>query len=176
MRYLTGLCLVILLFGTTGLVFAQDLGNQRAAKSDLHVLSNPARDDRDGGETIADAVLFTDLPFNDVGATCDNIDDYDETCPYTGSTSPDVVYSYTHYYDDNLTVDLCGSLYDTKTYVYDSSLNLVACNDDFYFDSICGVYVSYIELLEVTGGETYYFVVDGYGGNVGSFDINVNCP
>ena len=50
---------------------------------------------RQGGETVADAVVIAALPYNDSGTTAGYVDDYDEVCPYTGSTSPDVVYSYT---------------------------------------------------------------------------------
>lgn len=133
----------------------------------------PPENPKQGGDTVLDATVITSLPFNDTGSTFGYIDDYDEVCPYSGSTSPDVVYSYTPEFSVSLIVDLCGSSYDTKTYVYDSDLNLVACNDDYYFDSPCGIYVSYIEYADVIGGETYYIVVDGYGGDSGDYVINV---
>ena len=44
-------------------------------------------------------------------------------------------------------IDLLGSTYDTKVYVYDEDLALVACNDDFYPD-----YVSKIENVALMGG------------------------
>ena len=40
--------------------------------------------------TVIDA-----LPYVMMGTTVGYTDDYDEECPYTGSTSPDVVYSFT---------------------------------------------------------------------------------
>ena len=90
-----------------------------------------------GIEAAADAIVV-ELPFFDTGATCDNVDDYDEVCPYTGSTSPDVVYLYVNPDQFELCahadIDLFGSSYDTKVYVYDGSLNVLACNDDYYFD------------------------------------------
>jgi hypothetical protein len=51
-----------------------------------------AVDGREGGENLDSAVPEPGLPFTDTGATCDNFNDYDEVCPFTGSTSPDVVY------------------------------------------------------------------------------------
>ena len=143
------------------------------AKGTDHVGERPAIDGRQGGETIDDAVLIPDLPFSDSGATCDNIDDYDEICPYSGSTSPDVVYRYVPLSDDALTIDLCGSTYDTKLYVYDENLELVACNDDYYFDDFCGIYVSYLENVQIFAGMTYYIVIDGYGGDCGVYELNV---
>jgi hypothetical protein len=134
-----------------------------------------AVDGREGGETTATAVVIPGLPYNDTGATCDNIDDYDETCPYSGSLSPDVVYSYYATADATLDIDLCGSAYDTKLYVYENSAgNLVGCNDDFWFDEICGTYVSRLDLQGVSAGNTYYIVVDGYGSACGSYIINVD--
>ena len=91
MRHLPSLVLV--LSSIAGGAGAADLGATPAPKSDAHVLAHPASD-RSGGETIADAVPIGSLPFSDTGATCDNVDDYDEACPY-GSTSPDVVYAFT---------------------------------------------------------------------------------
>ena len=125
----------------------------------------------EGGETCALAVAISGLPYNVTGYTCDNVHDYDEVCPYSGSTSPDVVYSYTPGSNEVINIDLYGSSYDTKVYVYQgtcSSGNLVACNDDYYPD-----YTSAIFGLSITGGQTYYIVVDGYGGSCGNYLILV---
>jgi hypothetical protein len=124
-----------------------------------------------GGDTIGDAVLIMGLPFYDTGNTCDFADDYDVACPYTGSTSPDVVYMYVPPDDIIVTISLCDSEYDTKVYVFDSSLVVVACNDD----AGCGItgFQSRIDAVALTGGETYYIVVDGYGGDCGDYVIDV---
>lgn len=87
-------------------------------------------------------------------------------CPYSGSTSPDVVYTIVSPYSLPISIDLFGSTYDTKVYVYDADLNLVACNDDYYPD-----YVSRIEMLDVQGGARYYVVIDGYGGDCGEYVV-----
>jgi len=134
----------------------------------------PAYDGREGGETIDDAFVITAFPFHDTGATCDNVNDYDEVCPYSGSTSPDVVYVYTALMNETLAIDLCASMYDTKVYVYDFDAgygygNPSACNDD----AGCGYsgYQSLIENFVFDAGHTYYIVVDGYGGNCGQYDL-----
>lgn len=141
-----------------------------AQKPADHVLRNPAGDSREGGETIADA-LEVPFPFSDTGATCDNIDDYDEQCPYSGSTSPDVVYTFVPPYSCSVDIDLAGSTYDTKAYVYDADLNVVACNDDYYPD-----YVSLLQAVPFDGGQRYYLVIDGYGGDCGEYVVSVCDP
>jgi len=132
-----------------------------------HHLPPPVAQKLEGGETCASATSISSLPFTDVGYTCDNVHDYDEVCPYSGSTSPDVVYSYTPGSNVTVNIDLYGSYYDTKVYVYQgtcSNAYLVACNDDYYPD-----YTSAIMNLPLTGGSTYYIVVDGYGGSCGDY-------
>lgn len=129
--------------------------------------------DRLGGDTIADAVPIPSLPFTDSGTTCGAANDYDVVCPYEGSVAPDVVYSFTPALSGAISVDLCGSSYDTKVYVYDESLDLVACNDDYYGGAPCGAYVSYIIYAEVVARLTYYIVVDGYGEDCGDYVLTV---
>jgi hypothetical protein len=137
-------------------------------------LSGHPRPDRDGGEDIPQAVVIPGLPITESGNTCDNLDDYDEICYYAGSTSPDVVYSYTPPGDEVVAMDLCHAQYDTKIYVYDEGLDLVGCNDDYYFSDTpgCFTYASYMRLL-LEGGTTYYIVVDGYGGDCGDYVLEV---
>ncbi|MFH1502614.1 MAG: hypothetical protein ABIG03_06175 [Candidatus Eisenbacteria bacterium] len=132
-------------------------------------------DGREGGETIGTAWVIPSLPYDDTGDTSDNIDDYDEVCPYTGSTSPDVVYVFTAPY--NMTVDIltCNSLYDTKLYVYENMYTpgaFYACNDD---NAACDglSYRSWIEGLYLAAGNNYYIVVDGYGGDGGPYEFHM---
>jgi len=141
-------------------------------KDNSHILQNQSWD-REGGEDIYTATVINSIPFEDYGSTCDNLDDYDAACPFSGSTSPDVVYSYTAPMQLVLSVDLCFSSYDTKVYIMDSDLNVLACNDDYYTGPPCGHYVSNIPLFPVESGITYYFVVDGYGGDCGNFELEV---
>lgn len=129
---------------------------------------------RQGGEDIANAVPISQIPYSDAGNTCSYIDDYDEACPFYNSISPDVVYSYTPTYDIYVGIDLCGSTYDTKVFVYeDGASNLIDCNDDFYYDLPCGVFVSKIVNLLLTAGHTYFIIIDGYDGDCGNYTLNI---
>lgn len=131
--------------------------------------------DRVGGEDIADAVFIPGIPYMDTGNTCAFVHDYDEICPYTNSTAPDVVYAYIPPSDDVVDIDLCGSDYDTKVYVYENvEGNLYACNDDFYYDYICGYYVSKIERVTLAAGNTYYIVIDGSGTDCGDYVLEIS--
>jgi hypothetical protein len=132
-----------------------------------------------GGDNIGTAVAIGGLPYSDGGNTCSYADDYDEICPFSGSTSGDVVYSYTPGAAEQISIDLCTSLYDTKVYVYENAAgNLVACNDD----AGCGStgFMSRLDCVAVTPGNTYYIVVDGYFGDCGDYTMDVflssGCP
>ncbi len=129
-----------------------------------------------GGDDIASATIIGGLPYTDTGNTGLFLDDYDEVCPYSGSTSPDVVYSFTPTSDVNVDISLCseGNQYDTKLYVYANAAgNLVACNDDFCANSWTA-YASFLECVPLTADNTYYIVVDGYGGGSGAYELVVS--
>ncbi len=165
--------LMIIFAGSTSAV---DLGAvKKDFKTNSHVGGNPGvPDGRDGGEDMASAVIIGSLPFSDTGNTSDNSNDYDGECPYGYSTSPDVVYSYTPTADILINVDLCGSGYDTKTYIMTADLSLIACNDDFYNDDVCGTYVSLIEGAPLLAGTEYFIIIDGYGGDAGDYILEVS--
>jgi hypothetical protein len=156
-----------LLLVTAAHADAPGLGRKPVAKAGTHLLVRPAGD-RQGGETIVDATLIPSLPYTDSGATCDNVDDYDEACPFTGSVAPDVVYRFEPAHDVAVVIDLIGSIYDTKVYVYDEDLNLIACNDDYYAD-----YVSRLENVPLVGRFAYFVVVDGYGNDCGEYELTI---
>ena len=165
MRQLLTLTLILLLAGSAPAI---DLGNQRPDKPTVTYPQSLPNPDRQGGDTIADAVELDLLVIDETGTTVGYTDDYDEVCPYDGSTSPDVVYTFTPMADIAVDIDMLGSTYDTKIYVYDESLTLVACNDDFYPD-----YVSKLENVLLVGGTRYYLVIDGYGGDAGDYVLNI---
>ena len=149
---------------------AHDLGHRAPAKP-AGVHQPPPVDPgvlRQGGDTIADAVPIA-IPYDGAGTTVGYTHDYEETCPYVDSPSPDVVYTTTPAADMLVDIDLLGSSYDTKVYVYDEALNLVACNDDFYPD-----FTSKLERVALQGGAPYYVVVDGFGGDAGAYAIAVD--
>jgi len=157
-------------------VAAVDPGNRAPAKSASNVSPSPPDPEvlRQGGDTFAEAVSLS-LPAVDVaGTTVGYTDDYEVNCPYGYSPSPDVVYSFRPEVDMVVDVDLCGSSYDTALEVFDEDLNRHACNDDFYGnDHPCGAYVSKIENMPIAAGALYYVLVDGYGGDLGDYVLNI---
>ena len=165
-----------LLLPSVGLAADGDLGNAldltaTSALKDALVAGAPSAGPRVGGDDIATATPILSIPFLEAGNTCAFTDDYDESCPYSGSDSPDVVYRYTPEYDESLDILLCQSGYDTKVYVYEAAAgNLVACNDD-----ACGstTYQSELMYVPLYGGVDYYLVVDGYGGDCGDYLLDV---
>jgi hypothetical protein len=152
---------------------AYDLGNQAPVKPIATSPENVPNPERQGGDTIEDATVIPSIPYSNSGTTAGYSNDYDEVCPYPGSTAPDVVYAYSPTITEAVTIDLCSSNYDTKLYVYDGDMNLFACNDDAYFGDPCGVYVSALENLTLEGGTTYYIVIDGYGAAYGPYVIDI---
>lgn len=124
-----------------------------------------------GGETCANATPIS-VPGSSSGNTCDNLDNYDEACPYTGSTSGDEVYVISGF-SGQVGVDLCNSSYDTKLYVYEGGCpgTLVACNDDACNDPSGNPFRS-IDCFIANASSTYYVVVDGYFGDCGIYNIS----
>ncbi|MEZ4389015.1 MAG: hypothetical protein R3D98_15825 [Candidatus Krumholzibacteriia bacterium] len=161
--------LLILLMAASALAY--DLGNTAPPKASSHHTAPPPDPEviRQGGDTILDAVLLTWPVVGVTGTTVGYTNDYDEACPYTTSTAPDVVYKFTPERDIVVDIDMLGSAYDTKIYVYDSGFQLIACNDDFYPD-----YVSKIEQLPLSGAAKYYLVIDGYGEEAGDFVLTIS--
>jgi hypothetical protein len=165
---------ITLTLGVVGVAAAYDLGNQAPVKPVVTYPENIPNPERQGGDTIETASLIPSIPFHDSGTTLGYTDDYDEVCPYSGSTSPDVVYEYDATTTAAVDIDLCGSTYDTKLYVYDQNLNLVACNDDFHVGPPCFVYSSKLENVTFAGDQTYYIVVDGYDNASGTYVVDVS--
>ena len=128
--------------------------------------------DRQGGDSWDVATVILSLPHSSTGTTVGYTDDYDEICPYSGSTSPDVVYSYTPIVDILVDITLCnGSDYDTKLYIYENAVTPgtpFACNDD-----TCPGYVSELTDLQLYSGNTYYIVIDGYSGASGNYVLDM---
>ena len=132
-----------------------------------------------GGDTCATATVITSLPYSDTGDTSAYNDDYYETCDYTASGAPDVVYSYTPASDMVIDIDLCDSAYDTRLFVFEDTCSAPgsgvrhACNDD---TPGCGDdgFRSRLEEVPLTAGHTYYIVVDGYSSyDFGNYELNI---
>ncbi len=127
-----------------------------------------------GGADPASAVAISALPFADTGDTTGGSDDWDAACPYDGSTSPDHWYTYTPAGEETVDIALCESAYDTKLYILDSGFVQVACVDDSCSSSGGGGFRSSIENADLTSGELYYIVIDGYLGSSGVYDVTMN--
>ena len=129
---------------------------------------------RQGGDTIADATVIASLPFADNGTTVGYNDDYDALCPTEGQLAPDVVYSFTPEQVRLVVIDLCGSAYNTRVWVFDPDLEIIACNDDYYADGDpCGPFVSRLDALTLDVGRTYYIVIDGFDGAEGEYTLEI---
>jgi len=164
--------IIVMVLCFVGVAAGSELGNRAPEKNDSHVNPREGSNPRQGGDTVFDATPIAELPYNEIGTTAGYNHDYEVMCPY-GSNSPDVVYSFAPAGDIAIDVDLCGSSYDTKVFMYNSAMTPIACNDDFYFDDVCGMYVSKLVDVELMGGETYYIVVDGYAGYFGDYILEV---
>jgi hypothetical protein len=160
-----------LLLGMCNGAVALDLGNQATVKAPPNAAPIVPPAERQGGDTILTAFTIPSLPFTETGTTIGYNDDYDAACPYDNG-GPDVVYRFESTMPQSIDVDLCGSDYDTKVYIYDAALHLIACNDDFYSGDPCGIYVSKIEDAPLGVG-AYDIVVDCYGSVAGNYVIAV---
>ncbi|MCZ6654944.1 MAG: hypothetical protein O7D91_18195 [Planctomycetota bacterium] len=136
-----------------------------------------------GGEDCDSATVIPELPcLGATGNTCDAADDYNEICPFGSLGGRDVVYQYTPTQDQECyDFSLCNSDYDTKLYIYENECgaNPIACDDD---TAGCGIFASELLSVPLTGGNTYYIVVDGFNalpGSCGDYQLDITpatCP
>lgn len=150
------------------------IGNRWDGQKDWTPTNHPVEGPGVGGDDTGSATVVDGLPYVDTGNTCAAADDYDEPCPWGGS-APDVVYAFTPAVDMFITIDLCESSYDTKVFVYENTAgNLVACNDDGCDGpNYPNPWLSYLECVPLSAGETYYIVVDGYSQDCGDYVLRV---
>ena len=150
-----------------------------AAMPEKHseITGEPSYEGRIEGDTIEECWTIPSLPFFGTGNTCAYANDYDEGCPYFGSTSPEVVYCYSPPHDMCVSISLCDSYYDTKVYVYEDEWtpgDYYACNDDnFHCVDPPVDYTSWLEEVIMLAGHTYYIVVDGYNGDCGDYVLAI---
>ncbi len=132
-----------------------------------------------GGENCGSATVIPGLPFTGIGSTLGAIDEYDEICPFNAAGSADHVYSFTPAANVSVSINMCGSGYDTKVYIYDNvcgayqSGTFVACNDDGCPGVPPGAYRSQLDCVSLLAGHTYFIVVDGYFGESGDYIIDI---
>jgi hypothetical protein len=90
----------------------------------------------------------------------------------TAQSSPDVWYVYTPSETGRITLDTCGSAYDTVLGLYTgtcASLTQVGCNDDGPTGHCASNrFASYLE-ANVTAGTPYYIRVTGFNGASGTY-------
>ncbi len=121
---------------------------------------------------IASAIAVgnvTNLPFSTCGATTDG----PGPCPDLS----DIWYTYTPTCQGTVSVDLCGSSYDTYLAVYTGipgNLTLVpgTCNDDN--GPLCAGLQSSVR-FPANPCTTYYIRVGGYAGQTGCGDMTISC-
>jgi hypothetical protein len=105
------------------------------------------------------------------------------TCA-SSAASPERVYQWTPMTSGNATIQTCSGAdtsYDTVVYVRRASCASgveVACNDDAAgcFTSEPNDHHASRLTAAVTAGQTYFIVVDGYGGGAGTFTLSVSDP
>lgn len=160
---------------TSGVTYYVRVSGYNGATGDFDLTlscsgSNPCPND-----TIASPTVIASLPYSGTGSTADCNDNYNEICPFTLTGAPDVVYAYTPPGDQTIDINMCASNYDTKVYIYAGSVtpgSPVACNDDGCPGTGAPSYRSTLIGVALTGGVTYYIIVDGYSDvDSGVFDL-----
>ena len=116
------------------------------------------------------------------GSTNDGSSSLSGTCG-SSNTSPEKVFAWTPSRSGTATIQTCGASgtsFDTVLYMRSGTCQTGsqnACNDD---TSGCATGGSNSEgsriTPSVTAGQTYYIVVDGYGGASGNFTLSVAPP
>src|SRR6266446_4407472 len=101
------------------------------------------------------------------------------SCGSSG-TSPEVVFQWTPAVSGTATIQTCGAgtTFDSVLYMRSglcASGAEVACNDDACTNST-GLFRASRLTPTVTAGQTYFVVVDGYGGAQGTFSLTVTPP
>lgn len=125
-----------------------------------------------GGETCAQAVAITTIPYCDFGSTAGRVNDYPVPCN-TGSAAPDVVYTMTPPVTAVLSFSLCGSGYNSALTIWRGCPSqggvIICCSDNVCGDDACCTNVTLLPNVQ------YFIVVDGGAGGVtsGNYTLNV---
>lgn len=117
------------------------------------------------GDEITDPIVVSSLPFTGTG---DNSYCYsNQNLVYN---SPDIYYQITPSPTmESITVSLCGSGFDTFLSVIDPAGNVLAFNDDA---PGCGTQSALT--FDPQGLGLLYVIVEGWGSNMGEYDISIN--
>jgi hypothetical protein len=87
-----------------------------------------------------------------------------------GNSAGDSLYSFSLDAPSVVTLDSCGSTFDTYLRVYDNTLSTQVCGCDD-----CGACGLQTVLVCELGAGDYVIVVDGYSNREGDFDVSVTC-
>jgi hypothetical protein len=114
------------------------------------------------GESCASALSIGALPFEYTEVTCDRLDDHDAVClQETEQGGRDLVFRYSPQSDELVTFSLCGTLYQTKLYVFADSCQgePLACS---VAAEVCGEawFNSYLTCVPLLLGHDYFVVAD----------------
>lgn len=145
-------------------------GRAGAASVSITVTLPPPTNDNCGGAfALAAGVQVsgsTQWATNDGSANCGS-----------SATSPDVWFTYTTAGSGTVTIDTCGSSFDTVVSVYTGScgaLTQIACNDDNASAGPCpGGTTSYLTFTS-TAGTTYRVRVAGYASAIGNYTVRAS--
>jgi hypothetical protein len=135
---------------------------------------------RTGGDNIANAIPISSLPFSVTGNTCGFANDYFQNCDWAVNYdfAPDMVFKYKPHFNMNISVSCCGTIalpygFDTYLYIFENDENtLIACKDDAFLPE-CHPWDSQLDNVHLTGGNTYYIVLDGYNTACGDFQMEI---
>jgi hypothetical protein len=106
--------------------------------------------------------LGSQVPQTKTGMAVDN--QHEPSCAAPGS--PETVYGFTAPTSGNYSFSTAGSSYDTALYLLNQGCGEIGCNDD-YND------LSSLVSVELQGGQHVFVVVDGFGGDAGSFVLTI---
>jgi hypothetical protein len=143
-----------------------DCGAEQSAwpSSSFYAFDALTNDECSGAVAIGEVV---DQPFNTTTATTSGVG--------THSIVFDIWYVYTPAASGTVTIDLCGSTYDTKLAVWDDCAYTteLGYNDDDSITCTSRALQSAVYDIPVIGGEDYFLQVGGYGTNSGTGDITI---
>ncbi len=90
--------------------------------------------------------------------------------PYDYGDAPEYAYTFTAPVDGTVTVTLSNESAETDIIVIDGG------SGDTCDPAMCVAWELSSASFEAVAGHTYYFVVDGYAGAQGTYEISVTCP
>lgn len=156
------------------LLLSTEAGLPPAIAVDPNAGYEPDRDPLDQGNDACPATVIGGVPYTDTGTTAGRVNNWNTagSCAGGGGTSnaPDVIYSITPPSSNTFIISTCGSLFNTLLEVRSGGAcpgsAQVACGD-----AGCGGDAELI--VSLTGGTTYYIIVDGWGTQSGSYTLSV---